>query len=194
MVAGEAELGRTWCEQVFSGECVNKSMVLDSLEKAYLVSAWGGCEGQVVRTYMRNNQVQGGGRSKHLVYFCWFKQAERGWPQYLAGLPCKSVRAMMKQLARFRLSAHKLQVEVGRHQGVLWENRLCTRCEASGHGQWVDDEQHMIFECHAFEDLRTSMEGARFLIDRSSGCVQRFMRGEMEVVRGFVSACMDRLE
>ena len=101
---------------------------------------------------------------------------------------------MMKQLARFRLSAHKLQVEVGRHQGVLWENRLCTRCEASGHGQWVDDEQHMIFECHAFEDLRTSIEGARFLIDRSSGCVQRFMRGEMEVVRGFVSACMDRLD
>jgi hypothetical protein len=79
---------------------------------------------------------------------------------------------MMKQLARFRLSAHKLQVEVGRHQGVLWENRLCSRCVASGNGQWVDDEQHMIFECHAFEDLKF-----RALIDSSNGSV-RFMRGE----------------
>ena len=51
----------------------------------------------------------------------------------------------------------------------------------------VDDEQHMIFECSTFEDLRDSVDGARVLIDSSAGVVC----GEMSVVR---EACMDRLD
>lgn len=127
-----------------------------------------------------------------MTYFCWFKQGEHSWPEYLRGLPCKRVRAMMKQLARFRLSAHKLQVEVGRHQGVLWEDRVCSRCAADGHH--VDDEQHLIFECSAFEDLRSSVEGAKALIDSSAGSVQQFMQGDTDVVREYIAACMDRLD
>lgn len=101
---------------------------------------------------------------------------------------------MMKQLSRFRLSAHKLQVEVGRHQGVMWQSRMCPRCAANGQQQMVDDEQHMIFDCSTFEDLRNNIDGARTLLDSSAGSVQQFTRGDIDVVRVFISGCMDRLD
>ena len=50
----------------------------------------------------------------------------------------------------------------------------------------------MIFECSTFEDLR-NMEGVRDIIEET-GYVREFMNGNVSVVRGFISACMDRLD
>ena len=40
--AGEAELGRSWCESVFAGGNVNAGTVAGTLEQAYEIDAWGG--------------------------------------------------------------------------------------------------------------------------------------------------------
>ena len=58
----------------------------------------------------------------------------------------------------------------------------------------MDDEQHMIFECPSFEDLRGSVDGAGVLIGASAGCVRTFMSGDPAVVLGFISACLDRVD
>ena len=158
-------------DRVYSGEAVSTSDVLLLLGHAYTQTAWGGVEQDTdVREYLRNNQGNPGSNSKHVTYFCWFEQ--NSWPEYLSDLPNARTRAMMKQVARFRLSAHRLQVELGRRYEVIWEHRVCTRCEGGGHGRHVDDEQHLIFGWHSFEHLRSSVEGARLLIDSSEGvCV-----------------------
>jgi hypothetical protein len=193
--ADDAELGRVWCDQAFSATGVNAGSVLSSLEKAYELSAWEGI-GQVpdVREYMRAHQGDAGRRSKRVVYHSWFKLKESGWPAYLSGLPNKEQQHMMHQVARFRLSAHRLQVELGRRTGTIWESRHCTRCLQHSGEHHVDDEQHMIFECPTFEDLRHSVDGARDLIGAASGCVRSFMSGDTSVVASFISGCLDRVD
>ena len=48
-----------------------------------------------------------------------------------------------KCITRLRISAHKLQIESGRYQGTLRQNRICLRC-TSGE---VEDEVHFLFKC-----------------------------------------------
>ena len=196
--AGEAELGRSWCESVFAGDNVNAGTVARTLEQAYEIDAWGGFD-QVadLREHLRAHQGQQGSRSKSLTYFCWFKLPEPGWPHYLRGLHHSRSQSMLKQLARFRLGAHTLRVEMGRRQDEVWEARTCQRC-SQAHLQSlacpVDDEHHCIFDCAAFEHLRASIPGVQELIANSAGCVRTFMSGEATVVRNYVAACMDTLD
>ena len=56
----------------------------------------------------------------------------------------------LKRLSKLRISAHKLQIEIGRYQSTLRENRICCRCTS---GQ-VEDEIHYLQNvlrctCHA---------------------------------------------
>jgi hypothetical protein len=191
--AGQADVGRAMCEKVFRGEQVQTTAVMASLEKAYEATAWAGFNDiPCVREHMQAHQGQVNTRSKAMVYHCWFKQFEGGWPEYLSGLPNKEIKDNMKHMARFRLSAHRLQVELGRREHQLWADRVCSRCVAGGHGRHVDDEQHMIFECSTFDDLR-ELDGVRDIIEET-GDVRNFMIGDVSVVRGFISACMSRLD
>lgn len=48
-----------------------------------------------------------------------------------------------RRLSKLRISAHKLQIEIGRYQGTLRENRICCRCTS---GQ-VEDEIHYLLHC-----------------------------------------------
>jgi hypothetical protein len=58
-------------------------------------------------------------------------------------------------MARFRLGSHTLEVEFGRHQGVIWFARGCMRCAALGlHDTPVDDGAHLIFSCPATAVVR----------------------------------------
>ena len=50
---------------------------------------------------------------------------------------------------RFKLGCHRLAIVTGRCYGVTRADRLCLRCDAGA----LDDEQHLVFECSAFEDL-----------------------------------------
>ena len=51
-------------------------------------------------------------------------------------------------ITRWRLSNHKLQVELGRYSNIPREDRKCTRCNV------LEDEYHAIFVCPAFHHLR----------------------------------------
>ena len=46
-------------------------------------------------------------------------------------------------MSKLRISAHKLQIEIGRYQGTLRENRICCRCTS---GQ-AEDEIHYLLHC-----------------------------------------------
>ena len=195
---GEGQLGRSWCESVFAGSNVSTNTITRTLEQAYMIDAWGGFD-QVanLREHLRAHQGQQGVRSKSLTYFCWFKLQEPAWPQYLRGLHRVRAHGMLKQLARFRLGAHSLRVEVGRRQNELWETRTCRRCPPA-HLQslacQVDDEHHCIFDCAEFQHLRVSIPGAHDLIASAAGCIRTFMLGDAVVVRNYVAACMDALD
>ncbi len=53
-------------------------------------------------------------------------------------------------VSRFRLSSHNLQIEIGRHQHIERNRRLCTQCNM----QMVEDENHMLLVCPFYRDLR----------------------------------------
>ena len=50
---------------------------------------------------------------------------------------------LILSLSKLRISAHKLQIEIGRYQGTLRVNRICCRCTS---GQ-VEDEIHYLLHC-----------------------------------------------
>ena len=171
--------------------------VMTGLRAANMAKAWADF-GQVanLQAYMQEDREQGVRRTRTLTYFHWFKSSEERWPEYLKGLPGKRVHNMMKQLARFRLGCHGLQVETGRHNGVAWQDRHCTRCSANRLGMLackVGDEHHMVFDCSAFDDLRATVPGVQQLIDNAGGSLKAFMSGDMPVVRSFIAACLDKL-
>ena len=51
-------------------------------------------------------------------------------------------------LTRWRLSCFDLKVETGRYKGIPREERVCIICNV------VEDEDHVIFNCRAYEDIR----------------------------------------
>ena len=53
-------------------------------------------------------------------------------------------------LTRFRLSNHKLLVEVGRHQGLLLNERICRFCPSND----IEDEIHFLINCNTYQILR----------------------------------------
>ena len=55
-------------------------------------------------------------------------------------------------LTRWRLSCHNLKIETGRYTNPYTERseRVCTLCTSS-----IEDENHVIFVCPRYEDLRT---------------------------------------
>ena len=56
-----------------------------------------------------------------------------------------------KCLSRFRLSNHKLEIEVGRHKRKPVDERLCTVCHV------VEDEIHFLIDCKKYDDARNSL-------------------------------------
>ena len=52
-------------------------------------------------------------------------------------------------LTRFRLSNHKLMIEVGRHQNLQKHERICQVCK-----KYVEDEIHFLINCKLYEELR----------------------------------------
>ncbi len=56
-------------------------------------------------------------------------------------------RSLISQL---RLGILPLRVESGRFVGERLENRICVNCQSN----CVEDEEHFIFECSLYDDLR----------------------------------------
>lgn len=100
----------------------------------------------------------------------------------------------VRRMARFRLGSHQLEVARGRFTGVPWDQRTCKRCSAShlaGLSCQVDDEHHMIFECEAFQEIRSAHE---FMFENVA-TVRDFFEYDgdpdyTEALLSFISQCM----
>jgi len=62
-------------------------------------------------------------------------------------------RCFISALARLRCSNHSLEIELGRRNGVEYENRLCKLCFGRG-SQYVENEYHFLLVCPSLSDLR----------------------------------------
>jgi hypothetical protein len=61
-----------------------------------------------------------------------------------------------KNITRLRITAHRLQIERGRYQGIPNEERQCLRCDSSD----IDDEKHFLFSCsHLNEERKKLYDG-----------------------------------
>ncbi len=65
---------------------------------------------------------------------------------YEAGL---SKKKYLVCIGRFRLSAHQLRIETGRHTKPV-EKRLCLKCNSNN----IQDEEHHLMLCEAFSEIR----------------------------------------
>jgi hypothetical protein len=84
-----------------------------------------------------------------LKLYCNFKYS-RSEELYLSLHIPKRLR---RDLARFRTNSHKLEIEIGRHNNVAPEDRLCKLC-AGVNISAVEDEVHVLFYCVAYTESR----------------------------------------
>ena len=58
-------------------------------------------------------------------------------------------REYQKYVARFRVSSHNIRIQVGRHEGLPENQRICLYCNTGA----IDNELHLMFDCtfHDFE-------------------------------------------
>ena len=53
-------------------------------------------------------------------------------------------------LAKLRLSSHRLNIEVGRHNSIARHERKCTLCTLND----IEDEYHFVLRCPLYADIR----------------------------------------
>jgi hypothetical protein len=128
---------------------------------------------------------------KALTYGRWFKQDVAPLiPKYFS-FPQVTYSEAIK-VAKFRLGSHELRVEKGKVFGTPWIERKCIRCPADylcGLDCQVDDEYHMIFECKAFEHLRSELSLLQLIpTDLTSSNIVDFK--DWRVCK-FIASCME---
>ena len=62
--------------------------------------------------------------------------------------------ALRRILTKFRVSDHTLEIERGRRENVLMEDRLCTLCKRNNK-LVLEDEYHFMIHCPVYEELRS---------------------------------------
>ena len=70
----------------------------------------------------------------------------KGREEYLVKIRNTKTRT---SLSKFRLSNHKLRIELGRREGIVREERICQICS-----EGVEDEIHFLVKCKQYNDLR----------------------------------------
>ena len=79
------------------------------------------------------------------------------WGKLAAYLTWNLSRKNKVELTRFRVGAHALAVETGRWYRVPFESRICEYCAL--HDKCVvEDEQHFLFECPLYMDIRNQYQ------------------------------------
>jgi len=66
-----------------------------------------------------------------------------------------------RKLSRFRISNHDLEIELGRHNQIPREKRLCKICK-DRHLDVIESEIHFVLECEAYAQLRLKYIDERF--------------------------------
>ena len=70
---------------------------------------------------------------------------------YLMGIEAKALRMI---LTKFRVSSHSLEIERGRRDNILTENRLCRFCELDQKFV-IEDEYHFLIHCPTYDEIRS---------------------------------------
>ena len=96
-----------------------------------------------------------------------------GRENYINQLPDMYVFALIK----FRCSSHKLEIEIGRRNGVDRENRLCKNCSMNTLG----DEFHFVFECPKFNEHRLKFIPKKYLSVHSMFSLCNLISGSKNV-------------
>ena len=81
-----------------------------------------------------------------MSYYCMFKKDY----QFEKYIECITNDRHRKNMSRFRLSAHCLQIEVGRYTGVLRDDRKCILCNQNA----CESEYHFLLCCPLYNELR----------------------------------------
>ncbi len=84
------------------------------------------------------------------------KQISNGYKEYLSKVHNAQLR---KSLARFRCANHKLQIELGRQVKpvkVPVQQRYCKLCNLGA----VEDENHFLLVCAAYQSVRERFRGS----------------------------------
>ena len=84
-----------------------------------------------------------------LRLYCKYKEDKQ--EELYLSLPIP--RRLRRDLARFRTTSHNLEVEMGRHNNISFEDRLCKLCGRSNTFA-VEDEFHVVFHCETYNDIR----------------------------------------
>ena len=63
-------------------------------------------------------------------------------------------------LAKFRSGTAPIKVETGRYQNLDLTERVCSHCAS-----WVEDEEHVLMVCPAYEDLRFGLVTEAMLVN-----------------------------
>ena len=64
-----------------------------------------------------------------------------------------TLKKSIQIMAKFRISNHELEIEQGRHKGILMAKRCCLVCEQ--HGKTVlEDEFHLLLHCSLYDEIR----------------------------------------
>ena len=58
---------------------------------------------------------------------------------------------------QLRISAHGLEIERGRYAEIPRESRFCNWCKTSMRVEVIESENHVLFECDLYADLRAKL-------------------------------------
>ena len=83
--------------------------------------------------------------SHKLRTYALFKR-DVGFEDYLVNVKNATERHL---ITKFRLSNHRLMIEVGRHRGLEKEKRVCPFCP-----NYMEDEFHVLLKCEVYENQR----------------------------------------
>ena len=82
--------------------------------------------------------------------YCIFKEGRKEESYLSVDIP----RRLKKQIARFRTGSHNLEIEVGRHNKIALDDRVCKHCRDNCNRSVIEDEFHVLLECPKYEDIR----------------------------------------
>ena len=66
----------------------------------------------------------------------------------------------LKEITKIRMSAHKLNIELGRYNNIERPEKICTLCDAKE----IEDEYHFILQCPRYREYYTSTRWRRFIL------------------------------
>ena len=101
--------------------------------------------------------------SKKLALFYDEVKQSFGREQYLDNVDNPASRY---STTKIRISAHDLEIEIGRYKNIPRDKRICKWCEltlgtdaieADKHLNFIENENHVLFKCDLYSDLRQKL-------------------------------------